>query len=55
MREVGCQYWPRVLVLLFKTLMSMVFRPHLPIREDLDLVYSGRQDPTESGNPIPSS
>ena len=48
MGEVGCQYWPpRVPVLQFKTLMGIVFKPHLNKREDLHPVCSGRQDPTE--------
>ena len=36
-------------------LIGVVFKLHLPLGEDLDLGYSGRQDPTELENPISSS
>ena len=42
-------------MLQFKTLIGVVFKLHLPLGEDLDLGYSGRQDPTELENPISSS
>ena len=38
-----------------RKLFPIEWREAVPLGEDLDLGYSGRQDPTELENPIPSS